>query len=628
MSAVHNVHAQMFDVPLTETRRGPTLKQWALAPLGVGLAAAFNVLVPAVAQITPYTSFHLAAPVVAWFSGSFRVAWAAVVAAAILGNILSMPPVGRISLSPGALGAGLAFVLIQLGFTSSVVLLRKRMQDRELLLDQVRNERDRFFTLFTDAPLVVVVHRGPDLIYDFVSPGTQRLVQRPLLGRKLRDVYPDLEGQGLLELIEGVYRTGTPASVSERLVRYRRDDGTDDERYIDASYTPIRDARGRVEGVLSCAVDVTARVQARRQLERTEQQLRQLSEAGLLGIAEFRGERIVGANRRLLEMLGYPPDSGLPEGGISWRAMTPPEFAAADARVVAELEAAGRSGLYEKQFVRPDGSRIWILGGSALVDPGTFGGVAFVIDITAQKEAELALQEAHQFEQRLLGIVSHDLRNPLASIRLGVDLLTRSTASENQLRTVTRMARSAERMHQLVAGLLDLTRLRAGQQLPITRERSNMHLLVERAVEEVSVADPGRITVTGHGDGTGEWDNVRLGQALGNLLGNALQHSPAGSPVSVGVEGGQDVVRVSIHNGGEAIPADQQGGLFEPFQRGIRPGALDGSVGLGLYIAWHVARAHDGKIEVSSSPEAGTTFRLSLPRSASSEDLPPLRDVG
>jgi signal transduction histidine kinase len=98
--------------------------------------------------------------------------------------------------------------------------------------------------------------------------------------------------------------------------------------------------------------------------------------------------------------------------------------------------------------------------------------------------------------------------------------------------------------------------------------------------------------------------------------------------VSVTVEGGQDVVSVSIHNGGEPIPADQQDGLLEPFRRGVRPGTLDGSVGLGLYIAWHVARADGGNIEVSSSSQAGTTFRLSLPRSASSEALPPLRDVG
>ncbi|HZX42662.1 MAG TPA: PAS domain-containing sensor histidine kinase, partial [Myxococcaceae bacterium] len=470
----------------------------------------------------------------------------------------------------------------------------------------------RLFSLFAQAPIAVLTRRGPGLVPDFVSPSARRLA----------------EGQGLGELTERVYRTGEPATVQEHPVRERREDGIPEERFVDASLTPLRDARGRVEGVLTCAVDVTARVQARRELERTEQQLRRLSEAGLLGIAEWTRERIVGANRRVLEMLGFPPQAGLPEGGIDWRAMTPPEFAEVDARAFAELESTGRTTPFEKQFLRRDGSRVWVFGGAALLRRDPLSGVAFVLDITAQKEAERALVEAHQFEQRLLGIVSHDLRNPLSSIRLGIDLLARSSLSEQQLRTVSRMARSAERMHQLVAGLLDLTRLRAGQQLPISREASNIHLLVERAVEEVSVADPGRITVSAHGDGTGEWDNVRVGQALGNLLGNALQHSPAGSPVRVEVEGGADQIRISIHNGGEPIPAALQESLFEPFRRGVRPGALDGSVGLGLYIAWHVAQAHGGTIEVASSLEAGTTFRLVLPKGAQPRALPAMQFLG
>lgn len=601
--------------------------RWLVGALGVGLASAFNLLVPGVAHVVPYMAFHLALPVVAWISRSLPVAWVAVLVSALAGNVLSVPPLGRPSFSFGTGGAALAFVLIQGAFTLAIVLLRTRMEDRELLLGQLRGERDRLLSLFANAPIALATHRGPDLVYEFVSPGAERPAQRPMLGRPMRNVFPELEDQGLLGRIETVYWTGEPLVLLEQRVRYRREAGPEEEFYFDATYTPLRDARGQVEGVLSCAVDVTARIEARRQLERTEQQLRRLSDAGLLGIAEFRGDLIVGANRRLLEMLGYPPDSGVPEGGISRRAMTPPEFTEVEEALVAELKATGRSSHFEGQLIRPDGRRIWILGGSALVEPETFSGVSFLLDVTAQKEAERALQEAHQFEQRLLGIVSHDLRNPLASIRLGVDLLMRSSLSEQQLRTVTRMARSAERMHQLVAGLLDLTRLRAGQQLPITREPSNMHLLVERAVEEVSVADPGRITVTSHGDGTGEWDNIRVGQALGNLLGNALQHSPGGSAVKVAVEGGTEQVQVSIQNGGQPIPLEQQDNLFEPFRRGVNPGALDGSVGLGLYIAWHVARAHGGTIEVSSSPEAGTTFRMTLPKGGASAQLSALRGV-
>ena len=600
----------MSDVPPFPAPAVPRARQWLVALLGVGLGSAFNALAPGVAAVVPYMPFHLILPGVAWISRSLRVAWVAVIASALVGNLLSIAPFGRLTLSAGAAGAGAAFILIQASLTLCIVLLRRRMDEREVLLDQLRTERDRLLSLFAHAPIAVCTHRGPDLVYDFVSPGAQRLAQRPMLGRPLREVFADPEDRELVERVARVYRTGEPLVLTEARVRWRREA----EGYVDATYTPLRDGRGRVEGVLACAVDVTARVEARRQLERTEQQLRRLSEAGLLGIAEWKEDRIVSANPRLLEILGYPPEAGVPEGGIRWN-------------VITELGSSGRSSPFEQQFLRPDGRRIWILGGSTVVDPETLSGVAFVLDVTAQKEAERALQEAHQFEQRLLGIVSHDLRNPLASIRLGVDLLSRSVLSQGQLRTVTRMARSADRMHQLVAGLLDLTRLRAGQQLPISREVSNMHLLVERAVEEVSVADPGRITVTSQGDGTGEWDNVRVGQALGNLLGNALQHSPPSSQVRVEVEGGNEEIRVSIQNGGEPIPPEQREGLFEPFRRGISPGALDGSVGLGLYIAWHVAEAHGGSIEVSSSAEAGTTFRLILPKWASSPGLP-VRVVG
>jgi len=618
---------RMPDAPSLPVRSMPSARRWLTGALGVGLATAFNALVPVLAHVVPYMAFHLVLPVVAWLSRSLRVAWTAVLVSAVIGNVLFIRPFGAPSVGPGGVGAVLAFILVQGAFALSVVLLRRRMEERELLLGQLRIESDRLLSLLAQAPIALVTYRGPELVHEFVSPGAQQLGQRPMIGRPLREVFGDLEGQGLLGRIESVYRTGEPLFLSEQRVRLSRDDGRVEDAYLDATYTPLRDPRGRVEGVLGCSVDVTARVQARLQLERTERQLRRLSEAGLLGIAEFRGDRIVGANGRLLEMLGYPPGDGVPEGGISWKEMTPAELDGPDARAILEAESSGPN-LFEKQFLRRDGTRIWILGGSALVDRETFGGVAFVIDITAQKEAERALQEAHQFEQRLLGIVSHDLRNPLASIRLGVDLLARSTLSEQQLRTVTRMVRSADRMHQLVAGLLDLTRLRAGQQLPIAREQNNMHLLVERAVEEVSVADPGRISITGHGDGTGEWDTIRVGQALGNLLGNALQHSPAGSPVKVRVEGGPAQVQVSINNAGPTIATEQQEALFEPFRRGVNPGALDGSVGLGLYIAWHVAQAHGGTIEVSSSAEAGTTFRLILPKRAATGREDSTRGVG
>src|SRR5262249_11886552 len=158
-----------------------------------------NALVPGVAQVVPYMSFHLVLPVVAWFSRSLRVSWAAVLLSAITGNVLSVAPYGRFSFRPGAIGAALAFILIQGMFTLSVVLLRRRMADRELLLEQLRTERDRLLSLFAQAPIALVTYRGPALIHEFVSPGAMQLAQRPMLGRPLREVFADLGGQGLLK---------------------------------------------------------------------------------------------------------------------------------------------------------------------------------------------------------------------------------------------------------------------------------------------------------------------------------------------------------------------------------------------------------------------------------------------
>ena len=190
------------------------MSRWLTGGLGVGLPTAFNLLVPGIAQVVPYMSFHLALPVVAWVSRSLLVSWAAVLVSALAGNVVSTASVGRLTLSPPASGAALAFVLIQAAFTLSIVLLRRRMEEPERLLGQVRGERDRLLSLFAHAPFAVATHRGPELVYDFVSPGVQRLAQRPLLGRPMREVFPDLEGQGLLERIERVYWTGDPHVLS------------------------------------------------------------------------------------------------------------------------------------------------------------------------------------------------------------------------------------------------------------------------------------------------------------------------------------------------------------------------------------------------------------------------------
>jgi PAS domain S-box-containing protein len=248
-------------------------------------------------------------------------------------------------------------------------------------------------------------------------------------------------------------------------------------------------------------------------------------------------------------------------------------------------------------------------------------------DITArrrtEKEAALGrasvedqrrkLEAAAEFEQMLLGIVSHDLRNPLASVRLGLETMRRRGLPEEHHRTVERMERSAERMQAIIAGLLDVTRIRQGRGLPLTPEPAVLEAVVTGVLDGMPEDQARRVRCEITARPTGVWDPERLAQAVGNLVGNALQHGDPERPVTVRLAAGEGRAELSVHNHGPPIPAELLPSLFEPFQRGLRPGALDGSIGLGLYIVRQVAVGHGGEVRVRSTVEEGTTFTLELP---------------
>ncbi|HLL52351.1 MAG TPA: HAMP domain-containing sensor histidine kinase [Myxococcaceae bacterium] len=223
------------------------------------------------------------------------------------------------------------------------------------------------------------------------------------------------------------------------------------------------------------------------------------------------------------------------------------------------------------------------------------------------------------FEQQLIGIVSHDLRNPIHAITLSAAaLLRRDGLGEREKSVAARIVSSADRAMRMIRDLLDFTQARLGGGLRIQRAPLDIHELTRQAVEEVSLAYPtSHVAVASEGDGRGEWDADRLVQALGNLVTNAVKYSAEGTPVNVLTRGEKDQVVLEVHNTGTPIPADRLPHLFHPMHRAVArsdPGSR--SVGLGLYIVRHIVSAHDGTIQVRSTEAEGTTFTLVLPRQA------------
>jgi signal transduction histidine kinase len=235
----------------------------------------------------------------------------------------------------------------------------------------------------------------------------------------------------------------------------------------------------------------------------------------------------------------------------------------------------------------------------------------------AQREAEEA-RHAVELQERLVGVVGHDLRTPLAAIQMGIALLLRKGGlSPDQERTVGRLGASAGRMTAIIRDLLDFTRVRKEGAIPLEPKPVDLAEVCRRAVTELRQAHPNRgialatppaIPLVG--------DPERLLQVASNLVGNAIQHSPPESEVVVRLIASAAEAILEVHNDGAPIPAELLPDLFEPFRQAVRGPDPTGSIGLGLFIVRALVDAHGGRVEARSTSDEGTTFTVRLPRGA------------
>jgi sigma-B regulation protein RsbU (phosphoserine phosphatase) len=238
--------------------------------------------------------------------------------------------------------------------------------------------------------------------------------------------------------------------------------------------------------------------------------------------------------------------------------------------------------------------------------------------VLSRKRLEAMVAEAADravFAEQMVGIVSHDLRNPLAGIQMAAALLARGGLSESQQRVVTRISRATGRASNLIADLLDFTQARLGKGLPVALAAIDLHEVIAEMVEDLALAHPGRI-VRHQRSGAGPClgDGARLSQLVGNLVSNALAYGEPDQPITVTSAIEDARFSLAVHNLGPPIPVAAQARLFQPMTRGTQPSGSGRSVGLGLFIVNEIARAHGGRAVVRSTQEEGTTFSAVFPR--------------
>jgi signal transduction histidine kinase len=228
-------------------------------------------------------------------------------------------------------------------------------------------------------------------------------------------------------------------------------------------------------------------------------------------------------------------------------------------------------------------------------------------------ETELS-GERHRAElqHQFIAVLGHDLRNPLSAIQTGARMLQTMGLADKAARITSVIDRSAARMTGLIENVLDFARSRLSGHLPVTRVAdAALPSMLEQVITEMRTTLPQRVV---HSEielrRPVACDAARIGQLLSNLLANALTHGDPDGPVWVRAHSNETTFELSVANLGPPIAPETLPSLFKPFERGADRPDQQG-LGLGLYIASEIARAHDGTLQVTSTPaETRFTFRM------------------
>lgn len=318
---------------------------------------------------------------------------------------------------------------------------------------------------------------------------------------------------------------------------------------------------------------------------------------------------------------------GRPEPGpVAFRdyfdAVEPTERAPALAALNRMLQHPGETYRHAYRLKGEDGVQRTVLaiGRAVVSDAGSTRVIGVLQDISELTAQRAAAEDRALFAEQMVGIVSHDLRNPLSTIRLGGEVLKMMGLPARQQALLDNIDRASARALRLINDLLDFTRTRLGQGLALERRAIDLHATVASQVEELEQAYPGaRLVHRCAGGGKCVSDPDRLGQMVGNLVSNAVAYGAPGAPITVSTATDGEGFSIAVHNEGAPIPEELRALLFQPMIRGATTGSETRNVGLGLYIVAEVARAHGGTVHVESTSAHGTEFRVTFPAQDASQ---------
>ncbi|HEX4498508.1 MAG TPA: ATP-binding protein, partial [Thermoanaerobaculia bacterium] len=516
---------------------------------------------------------------------------------------------------------------------------------------EAERARARLYSQFMQAPVPVCVLSGPDLIYDVANPLYEQMVGRAIeTGRPIRQMFPELPHDApVFRMLEGVYTSGEPFVADEyRVPLDRRGDGTVEDVIFKLTIQPMRDEAGEVVSVMAIAVDVTAQVAARREVEAARKLLETVVNqmpAGVI-IAEAPSGRTLMANERVRSILGAP---ALPTRSVddfaAYRAVHPDGSAFQADEYALTRALAGKVVLDEEiHYLRPDGTRL-ILSASAgpvydadgriVAAVNAFSDISdrksveernqqlLVLERQARADAEVASRSKDEF----LAMLGHELRNPLAPIVTALQLM-RLRGDETLVKERTVIERQVHHLIRLVDDLLDVSRITRGK-VELRRERIEISEVVAKAIEMASPLieqRQHRLTVDVPRQGLAvDADAVRLAQVVANLLNNAAKYTEPNGAIAILAAREGDEIALRIRDTGIGLSAEMLPRVFDLFVQERQ--AIDraqGGLGLGLAIVRVLVELHGGTVEARSEGHGqGAEMLVRLPAAEAGDDPSP-----
>ncbi|MHC8381377.1 ATP-binding protein [Pseudomonas sp. LB3P14] len=275
----------------------------------------------------------------------------------------------------------------------------------------------------------------------------------------------------------------------------------------------------------------------------------------------------------------------------------------------------------EYRALRSSVLRLWLAKGYAGEDHQVVDMIRFneAIDQALIESIATYGKAVETTRKTVLGVLGHDLRTPLGAVTLGTDLLRQTEELGTRgKKIIAQISTSVHSANQMVNDLLDLARCNLGTGIPVRPEKTDLASVCKSVVDELTTAHPkAQIIFTDTGTVTGQYDPSRMAQVFSNLIGNAVRHGNAQHPINVTLNGDGTTACFCVQNYGEPIPSSALPSLFNPEGRYSKysegeQGASSG-LGLGLFIASQIVEGHGGTIEVESTLEKGTMFRVNLP---------------